>query len=99
MPGMAFRSMNYTARYIHSSKSLSASLYVRRDGEGEGGTVRLGDPILFRQVWVDPEVHALVWPNGADFDRATLHVRPEQVGVVEQLARHWESRAASRFPR
>ncbi|MFH1563160.1 MAG: DUF2442 domain-containing protein [Nitrospirota bacterium] len=28
---------------------------------------------LFNQVQVDPEVHTLVWPNGADFDPATLH--------------------------
>jgi hypothetical protein len=28
---------------------------------------------LFTQVQIDPEVHTLVWPNGADFDPATLH--------------------------
>jgi len=28
---------------------------------------------LFNQVRIDPEVHTLVWPNGADFDPATLH--------------------------
>jgi hypothetical protein len=28
---------------------------------------------LFNQVQVDPEVHTLVWPNGADFDPATLY--------------------------
>ncbi len=25
---------------------------------------------LFRQVMIDPEIHTLVWPNGADFDPA-----------------------------
>ena len=28
---------------------------------------------LFNQVRIDPEVETLVWPNGADFDPATLH--------------------------
>ena len=31
---------------------------------------------LFNQVRIDPEVHTLVWPNGADFDPATLHDWP-----------------------
>lgn len=30
----------------------------------------LRDPTLFAQVRIDPEVHTLVWPNGADFDPA-----------------------------
>jgi hypothetical protein len=33
----------------------------------------LQDLVLFNQVEIDPEVHTLVWPNGADFDPATLH--------------------------
>ena len=28
---------------------------------------------LFNQVSLDPEVGTIVWPNGADFDPATLH--------------------------
>lgn len=28
---------------------------------------------LFNQVKLDPEVHTLVWPNGADFDPTILH--------------------------
>ena len=35
----------------------------------------LQDLKLFNQVYVDPEVHTLVWPNGADFDPATLAAR------------------------
>jgi hypothetical protein len=31
---------------------------------------------VFNQVQLDPEVHTLVWPNGADFDPATLHDWP-----------------------
>jgi hypothetical protein len=33
----------------------------------------LRDLSLFNQVRLDPEVHTLVWPNGADFDPATLY--------------------------
>ena len=35
------------------------------------------DPDFFSQVRLDPEIHTLVWPNGADFDPATLHDWPE----------------------
>ena len=28
----------------------------------------LRDVCIFNQVRIDPEVHTLVWPNGADFD-------------------------------
>ena len=35
------------------------------------------NPSFFSQVRIDPEVHTLVWPNGADFDPATLHDWPE----------------------
>jgi hypothetical protein len=50
----------------------------------------LRDLLLFNQVRIDPEVHTLVWPNGADFDPATLHDWP---GVVRELvarAQQWE---------
>jgi hypothetical protein len=33
----------------------------------------LRDLNLFNQVWLDPEVHTLVWPNGADFEPWLLH--------------------------
>jgi hypothetical protein len=36
----------------------------------------LRDISLFNQVQIDPEVKTLVWPNGADFDPATLHDWP-----------------------
>jgi len=32
---------------------------------------------LFNQVRIDSEVQTLVWPNGADFDPATLHDWPQ----------------------
>jgi Protein of unknown function (DUF2442) len=33
----------------------------------------LRDLELFNQVRIDPEAETLVWPDGADFDPATLH--------------------------
>jgi hypothetical protein len=46
---------------------------------------------LFNQVLIDPEVHTLVWPNGADFDPATLHDWPELVDALTAQATEWES--------
>ena len=54
----------------------------------------LKDLSLFRQVRIDPEVHTLVWPNGADFDPATLHDWPEQVDYLAARARQWEPATA-----
>lgn len=54
----------------------------------------LKDLSLFQQVRVDPEVHTLVWPNGADFDPATLHDWPEQVDYLKSRARQWEHATA-----
>ncbi len=50
----------------------------------------LKDVALFHQVSVDPEVHTLVWPNGADFDPATLHDWPEHESAFRELTRKWE---------
>ncbi|HMC58786.1 MAG TPA: DUF2442 domain-containing protein [Candidatus Solibacter sp.] len=46
---------------------------------------------LFNQVRVDPEVETLVWPNGADFDPATLHDWPANEPAFRELARRWEA--------
>ena len=42
---------------------------------------------LFNQVKIDPEVHTLVWPNGADFDPETLHDWPHYAQALEARAR------------
>ncbi|MCA1594099.1 MAG: DUF2442 domain-containing protein [Acidobacteria bacterium] len=52
---------------------------------------QLRDLKLFNQVKLDPEVHTLVWPNGADFDPATLHDWPDQVEAMTARAKSWES--------
>ncbi len=44
---------------------------------------------LFKKVRVDPEVHTLVWPNGADFDPATLHDWPQHEEAMKGLAQRW----------
>ena len=54
----------------------------------------LRDLNLFNQVAIDPEVHTLVWPNGADFDPATLHDWPEQREALAARARQWELKPA-----
>ena len=46
---------------------------------------------LFNQVRIDPEVETLVWPNGADFDPATLHEWPANERAFRELARRWEA--------
>ncbi len=50
----------------------------------------LRDLSLFNQVRIDPEVHTLVWPNGADFDPATLHDWPAHAEALSARARQWE---------
>jgi hypothetical protein len=50
----------------------------------------LREVTLFNQVRIDPEVHTLVWPNGADFDPATLHDWPEHAKALTARAREWE---------
>lgn len=50
----------------------------------------LSDLTLFNQVRVDPEVRTLVWPNGADFDPATLHDWNCYVDALIERAKSWE---------
>jgi hypothetical protein len=45
---------------------------------------------LFKRVRIDPEVHTLAWPNGADFDPATLHDWPLHAEAFREMARRWE---------
>lgn len=49
----------------------------------------LRDLSVFNQVRVDPEVHTLVWPNGADFDPAMLHDWPEHLPAMIERAKQW----------
>jgi hypothetical protein len=49
---------------------------------------------LFNQVKIDPEVHTLVWPNGADFDPTLLHDWRENAAALAERAREWELQPA-----
>lgn len=50
----------------------------------------LRDLKLFNQVRIDPEVRTVVWPNGADFDPATLHDWPTHASALAELAQSWK---------
>ena len=52
------------------------------------------DQKIFNQVSIDPEVKTIVWPNGADFDPATLHDWPTYQESFAARAREWASVSA-----
>ena len=47
------------------------------------------DLSVFEQVTIDAEVHTLVWPNGADFDPATLHDWPDNIDAMTREVARW----------
>ncbi|MDT4968451.1 MAG: hypothetical protein QOJ64_3188 [Acidobacteriota bacterium] len=51
----------------------------------------LRDVEVFNRVTIDPEVHTLVWPNGSDFDPATLHDWPKHLKALKACADNWRS--------
>ncbi len=54
----------------------------------------LRDLQIFNQVTLDNEVHTMVWPNGADFDPATLHDWPQYVADFVRMVKGWAPTAA-----
>jgi uncharacterized protein DUF2442 len=81
----------YTLR-VEFDDSSSQAIDLRPILEGElYGPLR--DLTLFNQVRLDPEVHTLTWPNGADFDPATLHDWPKYVEELKALAKRWAAAA------
>jgi hypothetical protein len=56
----------------------------------------LQDPAVFDRVVLDPEAGTLVWPNGADFDPATLHDWPQVSEELAQRARTWPDPSSRR---
>jgi uncharacterized protein DUF2442 len=59
----------------------------------------LQDLATFNAVTLDPEAGTLVWPNGADFDPATLHDWPEVKEELAARARHWMASSDQRARR
>ncbi len=55
----------------------------------------LQDLVTFNAVVLDAEVGTLTWPNGADFDPATLHDWPEVSNELAARARAWTAASAS----
>jgi hypothetical protein len=49
----------------------------------------LQDLATFNAVTLDAETGTLIWPNGADFDPATLHDRPHVRDDLANRARAW----------
>jgi hypothetical protein len=82
----------YTLR-VQFDDGSEQEIYFRPVLEGE-----LYGPLqersLFEQVSIDPEVHTLVWPNGADFDPETLHDWPAHADALAQCAKSWKVCAA-----
>ena len=69
----------------------SYKLRIRFD-DGVSQTINfepLREQAVFNGVRVDPEIHTLVWPNGADFDPATLHDWPVYEAALYERARSW----------
>jgi Protein of unknown function (DUF2442) len=62
---------------------------------------RIYEPLLsldlFNQVKIDPEVATLIWPNGADFDPATLHDWPVHEPLWREKANQWRQAHAVSF--
>ena len=59
----------------------------------EGGLFGpLKDLGVFNAVSLSDDAYTLVWPNGADFDPATLHDWPEVEAEFIAMAQSWASR-------
>ncbi|MBI3958481.1 MAG: DUF2442 domain-containing protein [Chloroflexi bacterium] len=55
----------------------------------------LRDLDLFNGVTLDEEASTLVWPNGADFDPATLHDWDRVGAAMIRMAQTWQESPAS----
>jgi Protein of unknown function (DUF2442) len=56
----------------------------------------LGDVAVFNAAKLDTEAGTLVWPNGADFDPATLHDWPQVCDELARRAQAWRASPSER---
>ena len=92
--------MNY---HVIAAEYVSGYVIRLRFRDGTAGEIDLSaeptgtvfEPLrnieAFKQFQVHPDFHTLVWPNGADFDPATLHDWPVYESAFRELARRWEA--------
>lgn len=79
--------------HVHFDDGISRTINFEPILRGElFGPLR--DPAEFKQVTLDPEVHTLVWPSGADFDPALLHDWPDHEAAFRAAAERWDSAGA-----
>jgi len=74
---------------VPSIGDVRATPRLQSEGIRDRGAIPTPDRVRRRPGSLDREVHALVWPNGADFDPATLHDWPEHEAAMIALARRW----------
>ncbi|MBI5186672.1 MAG: DUF4372 domain-containing protein [Nitrospinae bacterium] len=73
----------------HFPRSEFQQLVKKHQAEYKSKGFSCWTQFLFNQVKIDQEVHTLIWPNGADFDPATLHDWPEQKERLKKLSNRW----------
>ena len=84
----------FTLRIVFEDKTVQViDLQPVLEGELFGP---LQDATLFARVTVDAQSGTVVWPNGADFDPATLHDWPKQKEKLAALASRWRQHAPAR---
>ena len=59
---------NYVIR-LSFADGIEGEIDLANELDGEV-FLPLRDPAMFQQVRLDPELHTLVWPNGADLRRS-----------------------------
>jgi hypothetical protein len=77
--------MDETTREINFEPVLHGALF---------GPLR--DMAMFNAVVLDQEVGTLTWPNGADFDPATLHEWPAVCSELAARAQAWTDSTPSK---
>ena len=60
--------------FLRFSDGLEGEVDLASDLDGEV-FAPLRDPAVFRSFTLHPEIHTVVWPNGADFAPEFLHHR------------------------